>query len=116
VQSFKDNTSKPVIHFVGKEKQLVCNKTNWNAIVEATGEDDSDNWNGLRIQLVVALVDFQGKRVPAIRVQAPQTSGKPKPVQPVEQAPDDSDIPFSWMLPFMLPAALFAHSLVTRMA
>lgn len=95
-QTFDDGSKKPVIHFQGKEKTLVCNKTNWNAIVEITGEEDSDNWTGQRIKLIVAKVDFQGKRVPAIRVEAPPraatrpTAPPPPPVEPI----NDDDIPF----------------------
>jgi hypothetical protein len=91
-----DDGKKPIIHFVGKEKTLVCNKTNWNAIVEITGEDDSDNWGGHRVKLVVARVDYQGKRVDAIRIDPPPVNGAPArraPSEPVEQ-PDEDQIPF----------------------
>lgn len=81
-KTFDDGT-KPIIHFVGKEKALVCNRTNWNSIVDITGEDDSDRWPGKKIKLVVARVDFQGKRVDAIRVDAP---GPSRPVTPPTQA------------------------------
>lgn len=91
-QSFDDGSRKPVIHFVGKDKTLVCNKTNWNAIVEIAGEEDSDRWAGVRIKLVVARVDFQGKRVPAIRVEPPTV--KRQPPTPVDHELNDSDIPF----------------------
>lgn len=58
---------KPIIHF--KEgKQMVCNKTNGNAIAELYG-DETDNWLGKEIVLVVRDVDFQGKSTPAIRVK-----------------------------------------------
>lgn len=58
---------KPIIYF--KEgKQMVCNKTNGNAIAEIYG-DETDNWIGKEITLVVRDVDFQGKSTPAIRVK-----------------------------------------------
>lgn len=58
---------KPIIYF--KEgKQMVCNKTNGNAIAELYG-DETDNWIGKEIILVVRDVDFQGKSTPAIRVK-----------------------------------------------
>lgn len=58
---------KPVIHF--KEgKQMVCNKTNGNAIAEMYGEE-TDNWIGKELTLVVRDVDFQGKTTPAIRIK-----------------------------------------------
>lgn len=58
---------KPIIYF--KEgKQMVCNKTNGNSIAELYG-DETDNWLGKEITLVVRDVDFQGKSTPAIRVK-----------------------------------------------
>jgi hypothetical protein len=103
VKTFDDG-AKPIIKFVGKDKSLVCNRTNWNSIVEITGEDDSDNWAGHKIKLVVARVDFQGKRVDAIRIEpAPQPSQPPTPRRAPEpppapaeavEAPDEDDIPF----------------------
>jgi len=97
VQQFDDGTRKPVIHFEGKDKTLVCNKTNWNSIVDITGEEDSDNWKGCKIKLVTARVDFQGKRVPAIRIEAPSTQRQARPAPPPAEpvmAPDVDDIPF----------------------
>jgi hypothetical protein len=38
---------KPICAFDEIDKELVVNVTNWN-ITELTGEDDSDNWAGLR--------------------------------------------------------------------
>ncbi len=90
-KTFDDKSTKPVIKFKNAEKELVCNVTNWNAIVEITGEEDSDNWTGKRIRLVVAKVDYQGKRVDGIRVEDP----KPRPVaQTPVDTPDEDSIPF----------------------
>lgn len=89
LQTFDDNTTKPIIKFRGQEKQLVCNKTNWNAIVDITGEDDSDAWAGHKIRLVVAKVDFQGKRVPAIRVEDTKPRQQHVEREPGDESPDD---------------------------
>ena len=62
---------KLVIYFKGKEKGFVVNRTNYTAIAEITGRPDTDDWPGQRIRLIVAKVDFQGRRVPAIRVEPP---------------------------------------------
>lgn len=106
--------SKPVMYFKGKDKGLVMNKTNWNAVEELTGEDDSDNWKGTGIKLVTVKVEFQGKRVPAIRIEQgvpksvqqatkrmEQARGKkaPQPItdnldEPPVDGIDDSDVPF----------------------
>lgn len=97
-----DDGMKAVIHFRGKDKVLICNKTNWNSIVEITGQEDSDNWTGKRIRLVVARVDFQGQRVPAIRVDAPNGDNRstPPPAPPPRREPEHLDIPNDDDIPF----------------
>ncbi len=78
--------SKPVVHFRGKDRGLVLNKTNAAMIEEITGKDEMDDWAGTEIVLYPARVDFQGKRVPAIRVDY-VTDNKPAPV--TEEKEDD---------------------------
>lgn len=98
VQKIGDD-NKPVLYFAGKEKGMVLNKTNAGTISQLYG-DDTDDWRGEAITLFSAMVSFQGKNVPAIRVKAPSkrkaaaatTSGGPKKNQPPEQAEDE--IPF----------------------
>lgn len=87
---------KPVLYFAGKDKGLVLNKTNANAITEITGTDETDGWRGKTIVLYVAKVDFQGKRVDAIRVDYPQTATAPvaPPPPPVSDPLTVDDIPF----------------------
>lgn len=65
------NDEKLVLYFIGKEKGMVLNKTNANNIAFIYG-DDTDLWHGQEITLFEAMVDFQGKTVPAIRVRGPQ--------------------------------------------
>ena len=87
---------KAVVYFVGKEKGVVLNKTNWNSIADLTGCDDSDDWAGHRIKLITANVEYQGKRVPAIRIEGSGSSAstRPAPTPPPVTAPDDDEIPF----------------------
>lgn len=66
---------KPILFFVGHEKGIVLNKTNANNIALAYG-DDTDDWTDKEIILFEAMVDFQGKTVPAIRVRAPNARDK----------------------------------------
>ena len=75
---------KPVAYFAGKEKGLVVNKTNWSAIEDITGEMDSDDWVGKRIQLFATKTEYQGKRVACIRVEAPVAAA---PAAPVRSSP-----------------------------
>lgn len=60
---------KPVLFLLGTDKKIVLNKTNANEIIDAYG-DDTDDWHGKTIELYEARVDFQGKKVQAIRVNA----------------------------------------------
>lgn len=92
---------KLVLYFQGKDKGMVLNKTNANNIAFIYGQE-TDDWRGQEITLFEAMVDFQGKTVPAIRVRAPQR--KPAPVQQSHQRPlepvgarddmNDDSIPF----------------------
>lgn len=88
---------KPVAHFKGKDRGLVLNKTNANAIWGITGSDDTDDWSDVAITLFPSKTDFQGKRVDCIRIDPPDTvPQKPsrKPDPPAEYQSDDEDVPF----------------------
>jgi hypothetical protein len=85
--------TKPVLHFKGKERGLVLNKTNANSISMIVGTDETDNWPGKRITLYPSKTDFQGKRVDCIRVDPPD-QGAPPPPPPQNFEADDEDVPF----------------------
>jgi len=87
---------KAILHFEGKDKTLAVNVTNANMLEELSGSDDTDNWVGTRICLYPTKVDFQGKRVLAIRIKEAQNGAKPAapPPPPVENELTEDDIPF----------------------
>lgn len=84
--------NKPVLYFKGKEKGLVLNKTNAGVIADMYG-DDSDGWQGKGISLRPTRVDFQGKRVDAIRVEFIQPPAKAEPKAPLKTEMND-EIPW----------------------
>ena len=98
---------KLVVYFDGAKKALALNRTNATSIAELVGSDDTDRWAGARITLRPVPVLYQGRTVPAIRVDArrAETALPPRPREP-EPAPDAftaggaggeltaSDIPF----------------------
>lgn len=94
----KDKDIKPIVYFQGKEKGVVLNKTNSNAIAAAFG-DDTDNWTGAEVVLFEVMTDFEGKTVAAIRIRVPprkpQRAAAP-PSTPKNAAPPpiDDDIQF----------------------
>lgn len=59
---------KPVLYFEGKTRGLVLNKTNTAAITDVYG-DETDGWAGQKIIIYPTKVDYQGKRVDAIRIR-----------------------------------------------
>lgn len=83
---------KPILYFIGKEKGMVLNKTNANAIAAAFG-DDTDDWQDAEVVLFEAMVDFQGKTVPAIRVQIPprKSARREEPREERRHRGDDDD-------------------------
>jgi arabinogalactan endo-1,4-beta-galactosidase len=78
---------KLILYFQNQKKGLVLNKTNANTIAAKYG-DDTEDWLGKEIVLFEAMVDFQGKTGPAIRVRAPKAKAAP-----VKQEMSD-EIPF----------------------
>lgn len=84
-----DDPAKLVVHFRYEDRGLVLNKTNFSAIAEFTGEDDTDNWSGWAITLGVVKVPYQGQRVPALRV-----SGATRASELSDAPLTDEDIPF----------------------
>ena len=81
---------KTVVTFVGDTKSLILNVTNWNT-VEAMHGPDSDAWAGTWITVHADMCDFQGKRVPCIRIKP----DAPRPFIPPEAEPvPESQISF----------------------
>jgi hypothetical protein len=114
-----DPEMKWCMSFTECEKPLVLNSTNIQLSQNIFGSDDTDDWVGKKIVLYTdPNVSFQGKLVGGIRVRAPKVAAKPattkpglkKPMpapettRPTEEMLDDSDIPFAWIAPFILPA------------
>ena len=65
--------NKLVAYFTGHEKGIVLNRTLFEQIAAATGQDDSDNWPGCTIEifpvpLTVAGQDRIGIRARAVRI------------------------------------------------
>ena len=71
-----------VIYFEGKEKPLICNKTNAKAIAHLTGSDYIEDWVGVVIRLVVKEVRAFGDVVDAVRVDLKKVR-QPKKEKPV---------------------------------
>jgi hypothetical protein len=97
-----DRENKPVLYFEGQDKGIILNKTNAATIAELYG-DDTDEWPGEAITLFSAMVTYQGKTMPGLRVKmpsrtkGPKSGGAPPAAAPKQAAPSgvgDDEIPF----------------------
>jgi hypothetical protein len=73
---------KSVLYFSGTKKKLPLNRTNWNAVADVTGEEDSDRWAGHRVELYPATTEMNGKTLPCIRIRTPAV----RAVQPLAKS------------------------------
>jgi len=93
-----DDEQKLVVSFLKTKKLLVVNVTNFDAIVLATGEADSDDWPGHKIELYPSEVQVGSEMKPCIRVRgAAQGELKPKAAASPKRPPakgkaDDDDM------------------------
>lgn len=63
-----DDGGKLELAFVGKQRVLLCNKTNAGLIASYLGSRDYATWSGKVIFLRATTTDFKGEMVPCIRV------------------------------------------------
>jgi hypothetical protein len=63
---------KAVLHWQeSNTKPMVLNATNFETIVEITGESDSDGWHGHKVEVYHdPTIRFRGKRTGGIRIRA----------------------------------------------
>jgi hypothetical protein len=74
---------KTVLYFTNTPKKMPLNRVNWDAVVDVTGEVDSDNWVGHKIEVYPTTTQMGGKTVDCIRIRTPMvrpsTRSKNKP-------------------------------------
>jgi hypothetical protein len=83
---------KLVLYFKGTPKMFPLNVTNFDGVMDATGEADTDKWPGKRIEVYPTTTQMRGEVVPCIRVREPAKAVKPAAAVE-EDAPFDDPIP-----------------------
>ena len=98
---------KLVMRFIGKEKALILNRTNCEALEQILGTDDYASWSGHSVVLYPTTTKFGAKVVPCLRIRAPQNGHvvAPPPPPRVDESELD-EIPFAWVLPLLLPLTM----------
>lgn len=94
-----EKEDKVVIYFEGKEKGLVCNKTNCNTISGLFG-DESDDWIGKKVKLVTCEVSFGGKMTLAIRVSSIKVAQGSSKASKIENQTEDASDGVDQQIPF----------------
>jgi hypothetical protein len=113
---------KAVVYFKGKQKGIILNKTNATKITEIAGSQETDDWDGTRIMLFATETEFSGETVECIRVKAVPANSNgvteqarhwhPPAPEPVFEMVEGDDVPFMWIVPFVLPALLALHTVL----
>jgi hypothetical protein len=79
--------TKTVVYFNNCKQLLACGPVLFDAIVDVTGEVDSDDWAGHRVEVYPSTCEVGGKVKACVRVRTPGTTteaetkskSKPKP-------------------------------------
>jgi hypothetical protein len=84
---------KLVMHFVGKDKALILNRTNCEALEEICGTDDYGAWVGHPVVLYIdPTVKFGGKTVGGLRIRSANSHPPtPMPPPPPVREPGEDD-------------------------
>jgi hypothetical protein len=80
-------TQKIVLYFKNAPKSLPLNATNFDAVCDATGCSDTEDWPGQRIELYATKTTMGGKAVDCIRIRRPSA---PRPAAAVPPPPPPS--------------------------
>jgi hypothetical protein len=86
-----DDGNKLELHFRGKRKVLMCNKTNAMRIADQHG-DDYTTWPGKAIFLQRDVTHFQGREVECVRVARQPVARPASQLPPVAQAAAQSPV------------------------
>jgi hypothetical protein len=82
-----------ILSFVGKQKRLICNKTQALALSKITGTDHFTDWRGATIMLVAGLASNGRQTIGIFPAPTPTFGGQPAQAPDPEPDPDPA-IPF----------------------
>lgn len=70
-EAFNGKTKEDVmaIYFEGKEKSIICNRTNAKRIAKLAGSPNVEDWIGLEVTLTTETVSAFGQMMAAIRIK-----------------------------------------------
>jgi hypothetical protein len=95
VEAMKDfygaDTQKVVAYFTSKFKPLPLNRVNYDSIADIAGTDETDDWQGTKVELFVRKETVKGVPTDCVRVRKPGTPAKAKAKKGSDTPPDFND-------------------------
>jgi hypothetical protein len=85
-------SQKIVLYFENVPKSLPLNATNFDAVCDATGFPDTEDWPGQRIELYPTRTTMGGKAVDCIRIRRPSASRPAAAAPPPPPPPDPGEM------------------------
>ena len=87
---------KVVLYFKGAKKSLPLNLTNFDAVMDIAGSDETTEWPGTKIELYPATTMMAGKITDCIRIRPPQAlpASPPPPPKPAVASDLNDEIPW----------------------
>ena len=70
--------SKVIVYFSKHLKPLPLNRTNFDAIMDIAGSDETDDWAGTKVELFPAETMMNNKVLDCVRIRKPGATEKPK--------------------------------------
>jgi hypothetical protein len=114
---------KTVLYFHKTKKRLPLNRTNWDSVADITGEDDTVNWPGHRIEVYPTTTSLGAETVACVRIRAPaqgELKAAPAAKKAKAKTPEpemalaaemDDEIPFSLIIGFCVAAITLVTAL-----
>jgi len=88
---------KVVLYFKGAKKALPLNLTNFDAVMDIAGSDETNDWRGTKVELFPTTTMMGGKVTDCIRIRPPQgvpATPPPAASKPAVDPEFDQEIPW----------------------
>jgi len=87
---------KVVLYLAGTKKALPLNLTNYDSVAAIAGDEETNNWSGVHLELFPSTTALGGKTVDCIRVRKPQGMSVAPPSEAATPEDDDLNDSIPW--------------------
>ena len=86
-----EDQQKVVLYLVGTKKALPLNLTNYDSVAAIAGDEETNNWSGVHLELFPSTTALGGRMVDCIRIRKPQEAAVAPPPEKTALKDDLSD-------------------------